>query len=247
MEVIKMKKVMVLLMVLGLVSAANATVIDIVITSLNGQSITPTSEITIAPSDKVDMQITFLAPNTEYVFGLGVFVNVTGPGTLDLSQIVRNPGFNPPGEIIGPNYIVEAGGMSPPRGNAPTPVVLISNILLHCDANGDVTVKLSDYPLSPTLILDIDYNQIPFVYGPGVIIHQVPACWLWPRQPEGDANNDGEINSLDLLALRKAWLTSFTGSPSGTGYGQYNPCADFNHDYIVNSKDLAKLRQNWLN
>jgi len=80
-----MKKLLLLFMVLGLVSVANAGIIDIVITSLNGQPIDPVKEITIMPTDVVDMQIIFNAPTTEYLFAVQSYINVLGPAVLDWS------------------------------------------------------------------------------------------------------------------------------------------------------------------
>lgn len=71
-------------------------------------------------------------------------------------------------------------------------------------------------------------------------------CWDCPGQPFGDATGDGKVTAFDLLALRKAWLTTSAGSPHGTGVGEYNCCADFTHDGKVTAFDLLKLRQNWL-
>ena len=71
-------------------------------------------------------------------------------------------------------------------------------------------------------------------------------CWKCPGQPKGDATNDGQVNLSDLLALKKAWLTTSAGSPNGTGTGEYNCCADFNQDGTVNLSDLLVLKKNWL-
>jgi len=71
-------------------------------------------------------------------------------------------------------------------------------------------------------------------------------CWNCPGQPKGDATNDGQVNLSDLLALKKAWLTTLAGSPHGTGTGEYNCCADFNQDGTVNLIDLLVLKKNWL-
>jgi hypothetical protein len=95
-------------------------------------------------------------------------------------------------------------------------------------------VRIFDTALSDSEILAL------FQSGPG------PACWACPGQPFGDATGDGNINTQDLLALKKAWLTTSAGSPPGTGTGQYNCCADFTQDGAVNTQDLLRLKQNWL-
>jgi hypothetical protein len=60
-RMLKMKKLLVLLVVLGLVSVSNAAVIDVLITSVDGEALTtPTKEITLTnPSSVIDFQITF--------------------------------------------------------------------------------------------------------------------------------------------------------------------------------------------
>jgi hypothetical protein len=98
-------------------------------------------------------------------------------------------------------------------------------------------VVLKDPNVTPTTNLPVALD-VPCVKG--------PACWACPRQPYGDATGEGSTNTQDLLALKKAWLTTSAGSPHGTGTGQYNCCADFTQDGAVNTQDLLRLKQNWL-
>jgi len=175
-----MKKLIVLFAILAMVSVASAGIVDIQISSLNGLPITAVKEITITPSTTVDMQITFTGPATEWAYSVGAMLNVTGPATVDVSQAVRNPLYEAWAEVITPatNSIIEASaqdiGPLIPQGNGPTPVILVSNLLLHCDAVGTVTVSLSDDAVFGSMITDVNWNPVDWSYGTGVIIHQVP-------------------------------------------------------------------------
>jgi hypothetical protein len=159
-----------------MVNVASAGKVDIQISSLNGSPITPVKEITILPTDYIDMDITFDAPNTEYLFSIGIVFNVVGPGTLDLASTVRHADYDSTLERKGTNppWIVEAGSWLGPEGTHPAIVLAVRNILLHCDARGLVTITLSDYSKNPTDVTDGEWNSVPFQYGSGVIIHQIP-------------------------------------------------------------------------
>lgn len=61
-----------------------------------------------------------------------------------------------------------------------------------------------------------------------------------PTVKKGDPNNDGKINSADLLAIRKHLL----GTSKLTG--DYEKAADVNNDGKVNSADLLRVRQHLL-
>jgi hypothetical protein len=183
----KMKKVIVLFMVLGLVSVANAGVVDVLITSLNGEAITPTKEITISASDVIDFQITFTAPTTEWLFAIGAVMNVTGPASLDFSNFVYatydpdaeawtnvdiHAQFDPDFHSLGTNYIVEAAKAKGVKGTA-AEIWTVRNLGLHCDGYGDVTLFLTNYAGSPTIVIDTSYNEVPYTFGAGVVIHQL--------------------------------------------------------------------------
>jgi len=253
-----MKK-MAFFLVLAMTGVVNAAVIDVRIASLNGQPITPTKEITITPGDKVDFQITFNAPNTEYLFALGVKLNISGPGSLDWSIFesirwdpieemwVRGEDIHPAFDFLmfqrGDDWLCVPGSARGLRGNG-TEYWVIKDIQIQCNSRGDVYLWLSDY-LTGSKVIDINLNEVPHQYGAGVIIHQVPACWLCPGQPYGDATGDGAVGLNDLLCLKRSWLKT-TADPQGTGYGQYNCCADFTQDGSVNTSDLLRLKQGWM-
>jgi len=65
-----------------------------------------------------------------------------------------------------------------------------------------------------------------------------PACWNWPTQCHGDADNSGDVKGSDFLALKSSW---FKCHPDG----DYDPCADFDRDGCVKSSDFLVLKSNW--
>jgi hypothetical protein len=190
----KMKKLLVLLVVLGLVSVANAGVIDVSITSINGAAITPwVHEVTINPSDTIDFRIVFNAPNTEFLFGINSFFDITGPGTLDWSHFVLAT-FDPETEVWtnvdlkatydrllhvqgtegGKQYILDGAADKGSAGTGTgTENWIVKNIYLHCDEIGTVTVKLSNRG-NGSIVTDTNRTIVPWNYGPGIIIHQIP-------------------------------------------------------------------------
>lgn len=168
-----MKKLIVLLIILAMVNVANAGIIDIVIASLNGQPIDPhVNEITITPTDEVDLAIIFTAPASEYLYGLGVTVNVDGPATMDYSQLVAHAAFDGSLEVINPPEIIESGGLGNGPQGAGEPIDVVWNILLHCDGLEDVVVWLTDDQLMNTIVIDADYNILDYEYSPAITIHQ---------------------------------------------------------------------------
>jgi hypothetical protein len=189
----KMKKLLVLLFVLGLVSVANAGIIDVTITSLNGVTITNTKEITVNPSDMVDIRIMFNGPATEYLFGIQSFINVVGPGTLDwtiFSPAVWDaeellwvyddlrPQYDPALHVKAiendKTYMIEGAlAAGRPGTGAGTEVWIVKDIQIHCDGQGPVIVSLSDRGLG-SKVVDAGFVVLPYSYGNGVIIHQIP-------------------------------------------------------------------------
>lgn len=177
-----MRRIAFFVIILGICATANAVVIvptiDARISSLNGQPVAPTYEITITPSDTVDFQITYRAPSIDYLFCLSVKLNVSGTGSLEWGVFIPmpmptgsiNPGFNSTSFQHGPDWII-AGTVTPIQGNG-TEIVVIEDILLHCDGPGDVALWLSNYGTG-SMVVDSSFNQIPFQYGNGFIIHQV--------------------------------------------------------------------------
>lgn len=145
-----MKKLLVLMMVLGIASAANAALLI----SVDGVVDPPDTEVTIMPSDTVVIDIWGDGQTGMGDFFLGI--GVGGPGTLDVTNAVilypgtdvgiaeGEPGYAPyigPGVDV-PFYMVTLTDLAVP----PTPLegTLVDEILLHCDGPEDVLIVLTD-------------------------------------------------------------------------------------------------------
>ncbi len=182
-----MKRLLVLFVVISLANTALGGEIDIMITSLNGTPIAPVSEITVQPSDTVDLAIVWNGLTGRYLFTISTIIQKTGPGTLNLNSTVTNPNFEPTMELKGttggqqwiaevPSITIGYGLGVPGITSQTQPCV--SNILLHCDGTGNTIIKLLDYVNVVygvgSLESDFQPNWFYPTYGSGVIIHQVP-------------------------------------------------------------------------
>jgi hypothetical protein len=188
---LKMKKLLVLLVVLGLVGVANAGVIDLTITSLNGTTVANTKSITANPSDTIDFRIMFNAPATEYLFAINSYLMVSGPGTIDFSHMVVatydadndvwtnvdisgsfDRQLHVSGVENGNAYIVEAALDKGVLGNA-TEKWSVKNLYLHVDGSGPITVTLANRGTG-SVVINSAYAQIPWQYGAGITIVPEP-------------------------------------------------------------------------
>ncbi len=243
-----MKKTMIFIIIMATAGVANAAVINMAITSINGEPIDPVNEMVVYPTDVVGLSITFYAPPTEYLYSLGVTVNAGSTSTMDMSSVVAHPDFDPEMEWIDPPVIIECGVLNLGPQGAGEPIEVVWNILIHCDGVDDFYVRLTDDPGQNTIVIDENLDIVPYEYGPGVLIHVDGPwyeCWECSGQYHGDATGDGAVTSVDLLDVKSAWQTTSAGSPHGMGNGEYNCRADFNRDGKVTSADLLILRRNW--
>jgi hypothetical protein len=185
-----MKKLLALLLVLGFTSVAGAAAgdgtIELFITSVGEapdktEPITPTKEITIEPSMWVDLTVIYNAGvDNGNLFGGKFDIHITGPGSFGpLDAIGHNEKFTFQDVQYATNddtkiWITDGGfifgGGGPEDGE-----MVVDNVLIHCDARGDVKVELSDDPALfelPGAVQGDGINVDP-VEG-GVIIHQIP-------------------------------------------------------------------------
>lgn len=148
-----MKKLLVLMMVLGIASAANAALL----LSVDGVVDPPDSEIEIKESDWVTIDIwgDGATPGGDFFLGIGV----EGPASLDVAnaQILYTgnqkgiaEGYAAYAPYIGggvnvPFYQVTLFDLVPPeQTQVPLEGTLVDGIRLHCDGVGEVTVILTD-------------------------------------------------------------------------------------------------------
>ena len=159
-----MKKLLVLVLVLGISSVASAVgTIDLVISSygpdLPTQPIDPVKDITIAPSEWVNLDIIYYqdpqVPNPP-LNQLSVTLTLEGMATLDLGDLTEPPGvwctmFSTGVTEVNPGkvYTLEYTAGFTGTGLFPDPVtggIAIDHILVHCDDMPDVvTVSIADY------------------------------------------------------------------------------------------------------
>ena len=183
-----MKKMLVLMLVLGVSSMASAGTIDLVISSWGpdpGQNppvtdpIDPVSEITIGPSEWVNLDIIYTgAVEDPPVIQLSVYVNVTGPATLDMTDLtipveMWDPDVTYSPGVVGNTMVYSTGFQDVPPYGGYTGDILIDHILIHCDGEGEVTVTLADF-VNAGGMGTIDLNWASVAIGPGVTITQVP-------------------------------------------------------------------------
>ena len=188
-----MKKLLVLLVVLGVVGVANAGVIDLTITSLNGATVANTKSITANASDTIDFRIMWLAPSTEYLFGIQSFFDITGPGTLDWTgftvatydadndlwtNVDIGSSYDRLLHVVaqeaGKTYIIEGASDKGRVGNGTSELWIVKNLKIHVDGPGQINVVLSNRGLGSKAV-DASLNLVPWTYGNGIVINpQIP-------------------------------------------------------------------------
>jgi len=176
-----MKKIIVLILMLWTAAGANAGVIDMRITSINGVAISPVSEIRPRPSDVIGLSIVWEGITGRYMFGLSSIFQYrdNAPISWDFVHITRNPAFDLTLQrtdlLNGHPWIVEAASFYGVPGVTGQAQTLVSNILVHMDGQDIIKIKLLDYAGGGgSMEVDADFNMFVPTYGAGVIINQVP-------------------------------------------------------------------------
>jgi hypothetical protein len=115
-------------------------------------------------------------------------------------------------------------------------------------------LELQDFNDAGVILTDVNrmyigfgdrYNPVAGGYGTVYfddirLLRHSLTCWDSTEcdgQGSGDATCEGDVDFLDLGALKQAMFTS-------KGQANYNCCADFNHDDAVDFLDLGILKQN---
>jgi hypothetical protein len=161
-----MKKLLVLMMVLAMAGMANAALL----LSVDGVVDPPDTQIEIAPSDEVIIDIWGDGLTDPYAFLLGIAAGDGSKGSLDISgATVLYPGseaaimeFDDQGtaDMLGlenPFVYIELTDVAIPP--APLDGTLVDGIVFHCEALGDVTLVLLD---GDGMVMDTQ------------VIHQIP-------------------------------------------------------------------------
>jgi hypothetical protein len=176
----EMKKFICVLVFLAMVNVASAGMVDLWITSLDGVPITPTKDITIKPSQVVDLSLVFTGPGeTLYSLSMDAVIqsDVESAEWQNVAGIVRYADYSDPvfnqialhdDDMLGFSL---AAGLANGAGDG---VTVASNILLHCTNAGDLTITLAlnpSLPASDSIVLpSMEAPQL----GIGVFIHQIP-------------------------------------------------------------------------
>ena len=184
---------------------------------------------------------------------------VTGSGVTYISAL----GSPVVSKSIYPNdangFILEMASLyaagDPNHPNPPGPSGTLIQFGLDCSKLvgnfGTIDVSISANAKRGGIVLE-DGSSVPIIISPSTYVppklsfcRSNFACWLCPGQPSGDPDGNGSVGSLDYLAFKKAYGTTYDGSPSGKLQGQYNCCCDFDHNGSVGSVDYLILKQNY--
>ena len=177
-----MKKVLVLMLVLGISSMASAGTVDLVISSLNGDAIDPVSEITIGESDWVNLDIVYSDDGDGLtLIQLSTTVVVSGLASLDLTQLTIPAGMWDPDTTYSPgvdgdSMLYSVGFLYPPYG-ALDGDIAIDHILVHCDSDDPtniVTVTLADKLVAGLGTINEYYSAVAMGNGVTITQEQIP-------------------------------------------------------------------------
>ena len=190
-----MKKLLVLALVLGISSVATAGTIDLQISSWGPASempdttplMDPVSEITLLPSEWINMDIIYTADVPWGLASLALDIIVTGNASLDVSDLTEPPGAWDSGmhwiTINSPQSVTIDFGMSAGVLGTGMPEIALDHILLHCDDYDDpegppTTVTLvANYGTNMQVTAEMNWDTAAsqeVIYGPGVTVHQIP-------------------------------------------------------------------------
>lgn len=180
-----MKKLIVLFAVLAMVNVASAGLIDIQIASKNGIPITPVKEITVNPTDSLDLDIVYTPdemslPGVMAISKIMTKTPATG-GTFDISNLTWPTGYWMNVGTMSKVTMLGNGNLLIDTANAQLgsalPGIVLDHFLFHCDQVGTVTISLVETTESQameSLEWENDYSTAHLDAGDGVIIHQVP-------------------------------------------------------------------------
>ena len=171
-----MKKLLILMLVFGLASLANATVIDVVTAGVGSMGHAGTAEDRLEESETIAIQIVLNNnpypswPTYDGYFtdAFGLDLHVTGGGSLsagfvatsktgDVYDILHHADLDVWAQsdplIVGNSIAKMAGGVL--SGGIQGEAVLIWNMIIHCDGTGDVILDLT--------LQDVDSHYADFM------------------------------------------------------------------------------------
>lgn len=173
-----MKKILVLLLVLGLASFASATVIDIVKVGVGSMGHTGTIEDPLEASETIDLGVRLnynpyypggnpVSPEYDgYVLSsLNVGLHVAGAGSLSYPGLAKtgllahNAGISPYANVgLAADGITQMTGVSLDGvKSVPGGLIIVSGIRFHCDGESLVPVALDLTLFGPTSVAAVNY------------------------------------------------------------------------------------------
>jgi hypothetical protein len=189
-----MKKVLVLMLVLGMVSLANATVVDVVKNGVGsqGHAGTSTDPLTVGETIGIKLVLNYHPAGSPSYDGyrlssMNLDLHVSGPANFSaivttdgtIKSAYRNTGlspwFNTVPSAVGITQLM-ATALTPISGATGKPTDLVWGMTIACTGNGMVTVDLTLYGLSEYKPYGDSPAWVAMVEGDlgDLIIHQVP-------------------------------------------------------------------------
>ena len=207
--------------------------IDLVISGLNGQPLSPAQKtITLNPSDVISIDVIYVSDPTYALFGIyaDAYLEGAGSGWFDISQIVWPDDFwewESTIQINGDGSLtINTVDWDAIHGDN-EPVTVLSNILFNYTGAGNIHIALRENPVWPGNTLEVDQDWQEYViedYGTGVDI----------LNSEPDTSEDGRLPvQLQITGPDEIWENSSQ---------QYNAIVYYNDGGIVTVTNLSDWR-----
>ena len=213
-----MKKVLALMLVLGMASMANATVIDVITAGLGSEGHAGTSEDPLVPSETIEIKIVLNHnPYPDWpsydgylLSSMDLDLHVSGAGSMDVGTVDKNGdpvwqynagfiafGVIDPEGASNPPYNELADGLDYVSGVASPaiqgPADLVWDLIIHCDGPGDIVIDLTLHGLTE--------------YAP----YKTPGGGPYPDPPGWIAAVEGDLGDLVIHNIPEPMTIALLG------------------------------------